>query len=99
VRKRKPQPPITLRPSFVSQQTAFALLGLPPRKFLELLVPRCSDDVVRMGRTVLVPIEAAEAALRSLATEASEVTDQEDGGQPATVDAILASVNMQRTGE
>jgi hypothetical protein len=100
VRRRRPRPPVMLRPSFVSQETSFAILGLPPRKFLDLLVPRCRDGVVRMGRTVLLPIDAAEAGLQSLTTEATEaghVTDEEDGEQPATIDAVLASVNMERT--
>ncbi len=63
-RPRTPRPPIVLRPSFVSQETALTILGLTPRKFLDVLVPRCRREVVRVGRTVLVPTEAAELALR-----------------------------------
>ena len=74
------------------------MLGLPPRKFLEALVPRCQNDVVRLGRTVLVPIEAAEAALRSLHEETSvAVQEDERHDYPASVDALLASVNMKRS--
>jgi hypothetical protein len=98
-RPRTPRPPLAVRPSFVSQETSFAVLGLPPRKFLEALVPRCQDDVVRIGRTVLLPIEAAEAALRSLRAEASVTVQEEERGdeQPESVDAVLASVNMKRS--
>ncbi len=103
-RTRTPRPPIFLRPSFVSQETAFTVLGLPPRKFLDVLVPRCRGEVVRVGRTVLVPTEAAELALRSLALDhgdpalgPDEISDEDGAGeQPATVDAVLAIVGMHR---
>jgi hypothetical protein len=97
-RLRKPRPPVTVRPSFVSQETAFAVLGLAPRKFLEVLVPRCRGDVVRVGRTVLLPLEVAEAALRSLAdgTNSEAADDRDNDPEPASVDAVLASVGMQR---
>jgi hypothetical protein len=97
-RRRKPRPPLVVRPSFVSQDTAFAVLGLTPRKFLDLLVPRCRGDVVRVGRTVLVPLETAEAALRSMAGDGAHVDVQrdDDDGQPVSVDQVLASVGMRR---
>src|SRR5581483_8848840 len=41
-RPRKPRPPVVVRPSFVSQDSAPALLGLSARKFLEVLVPKCA---------------------------------------------------------
>jgi hypothetical protein len=89
---------MVVRPSFVSQDTAFAVLGLTPRKFLDLVVSRCRGDVVRVGRTVLLPIEAAEATLRSLAGDSPEVEAQrdDDDGQPVSVDQLLASVGMRR---
>jgi hypothetical protein len=37
-RQRKPHSPVVVRPSFVSQDSSPALLGLSPRKFLEVLV-------------------------------------------------------------
>jgi hypothetical protein len=60
---------------------------------------RCQDKVVRVGRTVLLPIDAAEAALLSLTAETTQGVDDEDreGEQPTNVDAVLASVNMERT--
>jgi hypothetical protein len=98
-RPRKPGPPVVVRPSFVSQDSSPALLGLSPRKFLEVIVPKCAGDVVRVGRTVLLPIEAAEAALRSLRAEASVTVQEDERGdeQPESVDAVLASVNMKRS--
>jgi hypothetical protein len=50
---------------------------------------------------VLLPIDAAEAALLSLADESATVADEvnQDGEQPVSVDVVLASVNMRRSGE
>lgn len=97
-RRRKPRPPLVVRPSFVSQDTAFAVLGLTARKFLDLVVPRCRGDVVRVGRTVLLPIEVAETTLRCLASDSAEVEAQrdDDDGQPVSVDQVLASVGVRR---
>jgi hypothetical protein len=77
-----------------------ALLGLPGRKFLDVLVSRCRAGVVRVGRTVLVPIEVAEAELRTLASGAAENVSQggDDEGVPTSVDEVLASVGVKRRG-
>ena len=99
IRNRTPRPPVVVRPSFVSQETAFTVLGLTSRKFLDVLVPRCRADVVRVGRTVLLPTEVAEVALRSLTGDHATATpehDADDDEQPVTVDSILASVGMHR---
>jgi hypothetical protein len=89
---------MVVRPSFVSQDTSFAVLGLTPRKFLDLLVPRCRGDVVRVGRTILLPIEVAEAALHAMAGNSTEVEAEldDDDAQPTSVDEILASVGVRR---
>jgi hypothetical protein len=100
-RPRKPGPPVVVRPSFVSQDSSPALLGLSPRKFLEVLVPKCAGDVVRVGRTVLIPLDAAEGALRALSTGGEDndldSTGNDDGVTPFSVDAVLATVGMRRT--
>jgi hypothetical protein len=83
----------------VSQETAFQVLGLPPRKFLDEVAPLCPDDVIRVGRTVLLPIDVAEAALRTLAGNSSAIVDAQrdrDEGQPTSVDDVLASVGAKR---
>jgi len=98
-RTRRSVPPVVMRPSFVSQSTTLALLGLCPRKFLEVLVPKCKADVIRVGRTVLIPLDVAEATLRTLAMDAVELGDDtvaEDDVQFASVDAVLASVGARR---
>jgi hypothetical protein len=97
---RKPRSPVVVRPSFVSQDSSPALLGLSPRKFLDVLVPKCTGDVVRIGRTVLVPLDVAEGALRALSTGGDDALDSsgdEDGVTPVSVDAVLATIGMRRT--
>jgi hypothetical protein len=76
-----------------------ALLGLSGRKFLDVLVSRCRG-VVRVGRTVLVPLEVAESELRTLASDAADSGSQggDDEGQPTSVDEVLASVGVRRRG-
>ena len=99
-RQRKPSPPVVVRPSFVSQDSSPALLGLCPRKFLDVLVPRCAGDVVRVGRTVLIPLDVAEGALRALSTggdDDTKSTANDDTLTPTSVDAVLATVGMRRT--
>jgi hypothetical protein len=96
-RPRKLRPPIVVRPSFVSQVTAPVLLGLCTRKFLEVLVPKCEGEVVRVGRTVLIPLEVAETALRSMANgERGADEPDHDDGQAGSVDSLLASVGLRR---
>jgi len=99
-RPRKPRPPVVVRPSFVSQDSSPALLGLCRRKFLDVLVPKCACDVVRVGRTVLIPLDVAEAALRALSPGREDGTDSkadDDNVTPISVDAVLAKVGMRRS--
>jgi hypothetical protein len=49
-RRLKSRPPIVVRPLFVSQDSAFALLGITARKFLELVAPRCERVTPRPAR-------------------------------------------------
>jgi hypothetical protein len=92
---------MVVRPSFVSQDSSPALLGLSARKFLEVLVPKCAADVVRVGRTVLIPLDAAEGALRALSMGGEDndldATGDDDSVTPISVDAVLATVGMRRT--
>jgi len=104
-RAMKPRPALVVRPLFVSQETAFAILGIAPRKFRELLVPMCRGFVVRVGKSALIPVDVAEGKLRSLAADAgaAEVDDDtefngdgRDDEQPQTVDAILHALGRRR---
>jgi hypothetical protein len=103
----KARPPLVVRPVFVSQETAFAVLGITPRKFREVLVPMCHGFVVRVGKSALIPVDVAEGKLCLLAVDGHAV-DAEDGPgltdeppddeQPQTVDAILHALGRRRGG-
>jgi hypothetical protein len=95
---RRAEAPLIVRASFVSQETCLAVLGIKTRKFLEVLVPLCGRNVIRVGRTVLVPIDVAEAALLDLAGEAvveGRVELQDQFRQPGSVDEVLAHVGLR----
>jgi hypothetical protein len=85
-RATKARPALVVRPIFVSQETAFAVLGITPRKFRELLVPMCQGFVVRMGKSVLIPADVAEGSLRSLSADAAR-GEADDSGHDANDEA------------
>lgn len=104
-RSMKARPPLVVRPLFVSQETAFAVLGITPRKFREWIVPMCRGFVARVGKSALIPVDVAEGKLRSLAAAAegldaeddSELEeDPPDDDEPQTVDAILHALGRRR---
>ncbi len=70
-RPLRPRPPVVVRPSFVSDETCFAVLGITPRKFRERVVPLCGP-VTRLGHTICVELAEAERAMRSIATDDGE---------------------------
>jgi hypothetical protein len=101
-RSIKPRPAVVLRPSYVSDETCFAVLGIVARKFREVVVPRC-ERVTRLGRTVAVELDEAERVMRTLASAASaagaDVEDHDqadDDGQPRTVAEVLRRLGKTR---
>jgi hypothetical protein len=94
-RHMRPRPPLVVRPSFVSNESCFAVLGLVPRKVLETIVPKCAS-VSRVGRTVLVDLDEAERVVRELGTTADESEPTEDPRQPSTVGEVLAELGLER---
>jgi len=92
---------------FVSQETAFALLGITPRKFRDLLVPLCRSSVVRIGKSALIPVDVAEGTLRALGSTklGSSVERDQDSAetQPLddeldSADAVLYALGRRRAG-
>jgi hypothetical protein len=94
-RRLKPRQPMVVRPSFVSNETCLTVLGLVPRKFLEVVVPRCRD-VTRVGRTVLVDLDEAERVVRDLGDTANDAATTEDTRQPTTEAEVLAELGLER---
>jgi hypothetical protein len=97
-RALRPRAPMALRVSFVSQENCLAILGIVPRKFREVIVPRCAH-VTRIGKTALVPIDEAEQAVMDLGTcvepEAGHDQGDDDEGQPRSVDDVLARIGRE----
>lgn len=94
-RRLKSRPPIVVRPLFVSQDSAFALLGITARKFLELVAPRC-ERVTRLGKSVLVSVDEAERVVGSMAVDSGDGEPVErDDDQPQSVDQVLAALGKE----
>lgn len=99
-RKRalRPRPPVPVAAAMVSQLTALALLGVDPRRYLDLVIPKCSGHVTALGKLRLVPLDIAVAKLSELAAgdgapisdEANEVDDQ-----PTTAAGVLAALGRE----
>ena len=109
-RRTSARPTISVRPLFVSQETAFVVLGITPRKFLDLVVPMCLDSVVRIGKSALIPADVAEGKLLALAARGAttnptatteradgEANDDYDGDGVQTADQILRGLGRRRT--
>lgn len=83
--------PLTCTAALVSQLTSLALLGVDPRRYLDVVVPACRPDVIHVGRLRLVELSRAVEVLRSMAAAdapASGETDDDDD-QLTTPDAVL----------
>jgi len=102
-RQKLPRPQVAVAPLFISQETAYPLLGITPRKFLEIVVPRCAGHVIRLGKTVLVPTAVVETRLREMADRDAgsgplQTSDEAlDDDQPTSVDDVLARIGKERT--
>jgi hypothetical protein len=98
-RELRPRAPVVVRPTHVSQLTCEAVLGIDPRRYLEVLVPHCAH-VATVGKLRIISLEDAEEALRALSKSSAEpaATDNavEDEG-PATADEFLSRLGRRRT--
>jgi hypothetical protein len=87
-----------VRPSFVSQETSFAVLGIVSRKFLEVIAPKC-QRISRVGKTVLVELEEAERVVCSLAASDDagppDAHASDDNDEPTTAAAVLARLGKE----
>jgi hypothetical protein len=95
----KPRPPVIVGAAMVSQLNSLPLLGVDPRRFLDLVVPACCQ-VVPLGRLRIVSLDDAIEALRSLANDGAKTAEEGrrcDALQPETVDQVLAALGMERT--
>ena len=100
-RRMKPRAPVVVRPLFVTQNNAFALLGVAPRKFLESIAPKCERST-RIGKTVLVPVDEAERVILELGEAFGEHdahgADHAEEPQPETAAAVLRALGKELAG-
>ena len=99
-RNLRPRPAVIVRPSYVSDETCFAVLGIVARKFREIIVPKC-ERVSRIGHTVAVEIGEAERVMRSLAVDADDQTidlahEDLDDDQPQTAEEVARRLGKER---
>lgn len=90
---------IAVRPAFVSQHTAPAVLGFKnPRAYLEWLATSGIRVIVR-GKDRLVLLDDAEAALVGVVDVASNEKERtQPGPQLTSVDAVLHELGRRRIG-
>ncbi len=97
-RALKPRAAVALAASFVSQLTCLVLLGIDPRRYLDVLVPRCRG-VVHVGRLRLVPLDVAVEALRGLAadvdTEGADNANAASERQPESAAEVLGALGYE----
>jgi len=100
-RHLKPRAPLTVAAAMVSQLTCLVLLGIDPRRYLELLLPLCAGQVTALGKLRLVPLDVAVAKLGELATDCdlnigiAPENDHGDDDQPTSVNDVLARVGHE----
>ncbi len=97
-RNIRPREPISVAPATVTQLTCLAILGIDPRRWLEI-VAKWNVRRARVGKLVVVALPTMLEALAAHAAEAADdsPTDDEDDGQPQTADAVLAAIGCRRT--
>lgn len=97
-RRLRPRQPLALAAATVSQLTCLSLLGVDPRRYLDHLVPLCGDEIARLGRLRVVPMDVAVEALRRLAARGEGPADDEfeDTDEPRSVDDVLAQIGRER---
>ena len=95
----RPHAPVVTAAQFVSQLSCAALLGVDPRRFLDVVVPLCRPDVVHVGKLRLIEVARAVDVLRGMvAGDGAEgpTTDEDEPGQPETAEEVLAALGLER---
>ena len=102
-RKLRPREPVSAMPSFVSQLTSLPLLGIDDRRYRELLVDHPEVPRTRIGKLVLVELDAMRELLRRLAVEAPSgnaeaepAGEDDDDRRLDSPDAVLAAIGRRR---
>jgi hypothetical protein len=100
-RALRPRAPTAVAPATVSQLTCAAVLGVDPRRYLDLVVPRLAGRVAHVGRLRVARVDDVLAALAELAsvntdgTASAEALTEHDESEPQNADQFLAALGRR----
>jgi hypothetical protein len=96
-RRVRPRAPVAVAAAYVSQLTSLQLLGVDPRRYLDVVVPACRPEVAHVGKLRLVELARAVEALRAMAPETDErpATIEDEDRQPETAAEVLAALGKE----
>lgn len=100
-RQTKPRLGIAPAPVAISQLNCVQVVGIDPRRYLELLVahPEVPRSVVGKLRVVAVEdFTSLLVALRFSRPLATDIVEDADDETPTTADAVLAELGLRRAG-
>lgn len=89
-RQLRPKPPISIAPVLVSDETCFAVVGLTPRRFRELVDAHPQLPRIAHGRRLLVPASALLALAKPSEDAAVACDEPEVDDGPRTVEEVIA---------
>jgi len=97
-RALRPRPPVALSAAMVSQLTSLPLLGIDPRRYLDLVVPLAREHVIAIGKLRPLPLDVAVEALRGLAAGDEQPAEPaaDEPRQPETGDDVLRALGLER---
>lgn len=96
-RQLRPRPDVVAAPTHVSQITCTALLGIDPRRYLDLLLAHPEVPRAAIGKLRVVALDDLRALLARLATSDDSAPAEVRDDAPATADAVLAAIGMRRS--
>lgn len=100
-RKTKPAVPIAPAPLSVSQLNCLALVGIDPRRWLELLLAHAEVPRSAVGKLRVVAVDDLRMLLAALACtkDAADVIDPvEDDDQPTSAGDVLSRLGLRKVG-
>lgn len=100
-RRMRPRDRSLMAAVAVSQLTIEAVVGIDPRRYLELLAAHPELPRTSVGRLRIVPLDGLQDLLAHLAVSAAPAGEDggEDDGEPSplTADTVLARIGLRRT--
>ncbi len=95
-RQMKPREPIAPHALSVSQLTTLALLGIDPRRYLDLLAAH-SVPHARVGKLRVALLDDVRATIRRISESSDDTPEAECERQPETADEVLSKLGLRRS--